>query len=335
MKPFTVIIPTANRPDFLKTALNSVVRQNNLNEIEEVIVSENLGDRSSEEVCKQFESLLPIRYVFQDPQKTNVEHIYDLYKLAETEFTAMLCDDDWWCPSHLQNAYHTLIQNHQASSFFSSNLYVESEDALKGFIYNHPYLIEILLDKSKYLERMILDKQNVFSICWLLTPFHFSSMVARTDKLKEALDMIGIPHPWNADRTLYVGLSITGDIVYDPMISTYTRLHQGNWMSDKDASLLLDQQEKGSSKIMELAESQNINLPEIWSQHLLKNTDSVHQLKEAIRHRFPSNWLKKYGFYTLENKNRNRFPSMKKILTLFLPPVVLLAFRFLKNLKIN
>ena len=331
MKPFTVIIPTANRPDFLKTALNSVARQNNLNEIEEVLVSENLGDRSSEEICKQFKDLLPIRYLFQNPQKSNVEHIYGLYKLVETEFTAMLCDDDWWCPSHLHNAHYTLSKSLQASSFFSSNLYVESENSLNASIYNHPYLIQILLDKSKCLDCMILDKQNILSICWLLTPFHLSSMVARTPNLKKALDTIGIPHPWNGDRVLYVGLSVTGDIIYDPIISTYTRSHQGNWMQGKDPNLLLQQQEQGSSKIMEIAEVNNVNLPAIWKDYILEDSSSVRELKEALKCRFSSDWLKKYGFYIVKDNKQNQLASIKNIVKLFLPPIFLMPFRFLKK----
>src|ERR1700685_1735631 len=97
----TILIPTAKRPDMLATALRSVSEQTAVNEIAEVIVSENAGDSRSREVCQQFPGL-PIKYIFREPQMLAVEHFSILKKAHWSgEFTVMLHDDDWWTPDFL------------------------------------------------------------------------------------------------------------------------------------------------------------------------------------------------------------------------------------------
>jgi glycosyltransferase involved in cell wall biosynthesis len=66
MKCLSVVVPTAARPAYLRTALKSVANQTAADNILEVIVSENLSDKTSQGVCEEFPSL-PIKYVFRNP----------------------------------------------------------------------------------------------------------------------------------------------------------------------------------------------------------------------------------------------------------------------------
>src|SRR5688572_22058244 len=101
MNTISVLVPTANHPKFLETALQSIARQTAIDKIEEVLVSENLLDRESEAVCKKFPNL-PIRYILQDPPLTRFQNFDFLFNQARADLVALLCDDDWWAPGHLQ-----------------------------------------------------------------------------------------------------------------------------------------------------------------------------------------------------------------------------------------
>jgi hypothetical protein len=65
-----VIIPTASRPQMLRTALQSVAAQTAVDEIDRVFVSENGGNRESEKICAEFPAL-PITYIFRTPTPLN------------------------------------------------------------------------------------------------------------------------------------------------------------------------------------------------------------------------------------------------------------------------
>ena len=79
----TVVITTIGRPDFLRTALQSVRNQVNRDVIGEVVVSENKGDRRTEQVVREFPDL-PIRYLFREPSLPIVEHLFSTVREART-----------------------------------------------------------------------------------------------------------------------------------------------------------------------------------------------------------------------------------------------------------
>jgi hypothetical protein len=65
MMGLSVLSPTANQPLLLRRALKSVARQSGVDQIQEVLVSENLKNWESENICRQFTNL-PIRYLCID-----------------------------------------------------------------------------------------------------------------------------------------------------------------------------------------------------------------------------------------------------------------------------
>src|SRR5688500_8616761 len=114
----SVLLPTTNRPHFLRTALSSIQRQTALDKITEVIVSENAGGKASEEICKEFKAL-PIRYIFRDPPVSGKRHFQLLFEGAANEHVAMLHDDDWWDPHHIENGLKHFSTNEGISCYYS------------------------------------------------------------------------------------------------------------------------------------------------------------------------------------------------------------------------
>ena len=81
----SVIIPTYNRPDFLKIAIESVLKQNF--EEFEILVGRNGGCKVS----------IPDdhRIYLHEWEDNNLEHINDLIRLANGQFITILHDDDF------------------------------------------------------------------------------------------------------------------------------------------------------------------------------------------------------------------------------------------------
>ena len=107
MKDVSVLIPTAKRPHFLSTALESVARQTALDRIGEVLVIENGEDRGSGDVCKRFPNL-PIKYIYRNPTIPASERTVSILREGSLPFVALLHDDDWWFDFHLERSLEKL-----------------------------------------------------------------------------------------------------------------------------------------------------------------------------------------------------------------------------------
>ena len=326
----TVIIPTANRPVFLETALESVARQSASHNIEEIIVSENLGNRESEEVCHKFKNL-PIRYLFQDPILTSVQNIHFLMQQAKSEFVAFLCDDDWWSTGHLDTAITSLSKNLDASAFFSGCLFTESEAASSGFVY--PRLpLWLASGKPKYSSQWILTMPSIFAISWIWTSFHLSTMVARREALMKASEVLLDSHPYYTDRILYPHLSMHGSIIYDPFIDTFIRAHQGNYYRDKRKEDLDKHHAEGSKKIFELGANLNLDLVGEWRRYFSEIPSEQHDdLLDVFRYALSAVGLEDYGFQEFVHAPLSEVKkspmTIKSLLRAITPPVMASTYR--------
>lgn len=296
MKSISVIIPTANRPQFLVTALQSVARQTAVHEIEEVIVSENMGNRASQTVCENFPAL-PIRYLLQEPQLENVPHINALFEEAKAPLIALLCDDDWWSPGHLQNALIALHAAPKAAAFFATILYMASEADRQDVWIWRPIPFWLAAGMPDFASLWRLDLPTVLTTTWIVTPFSFSTMVARRDPLRAARPVFGAAQPYYADRILYPTLALHGDLLYDPLVDTFARWHAGNWMKDKSDAELTTTFREGCDKIRTMGLAQGLDPLSPW-QSLLKTLPD-HARQETgryFRDALTDEQLRAFGF---------------------------------------
>lgn len=106
-----VIIPTKNRPEKLKVALESIEKQTLLPD--EVIVVYEDDDPSRETIFQltgDFQSNLNINLLLNKNTKnlsgainTALNHLYDKERHPNETYVALLDDDDWWNRRYLQN----------------------------------------------------------------------------------------------------------------------------------------------------------------------------------------------------------------------------------------
>jgi len=296
----SVVIPTAARPETLEITLRSVSRQVSIELIHEVIVSENLGDRNSEKVAALFPHL-PIKYKFRDPVFSGplggFDHVAALFGEASGEFVALVCDDDLWSPGHLRTAVEALDRNPTASAHVSAYLAAPSEVVPDGHLWG-PGLLWLAAGCPAHFSEYVYDRAAVLALCWILTPFTWSSLVARTEAAADARSaMTGSPHPFYADRLLYPALAKHGPVVYEPAIDVIYREYAGNWMASQTPEKLRELIEGCWHLVEAEAKEAGLNLPTMWQEYLRgMPADVAPDVAWHFRDRFTPKEIEVLGF---------------------------------------
>lgn len=109
----SVVIPTHNRPYYLREALRSVAEQNGV-DLDIIVVGDGAGEETAA-VAAEFPS---VRYVWQPQAGPNAARNRAL-ALARHDYVALLDDDDLWLPGKLQSQLETLHGEPDAAYVFS------------------------------------------------------------------------------------------------------------------------------------------------------------------------------------------------------------------------
>jgi glycosyltransferase involved in cell wall biosynthesis len=227
----TVLIPTANRPGFLRTAIKSVQRQTALGKVTEIIVSENAGNRSSEAICKEFEGL-PIRYIFRDPPVDAMHHFTLLLKEAVNDYVAILHDDDWWSPGHIQNGVSHFATKGQLSCYYSAYFMVGGERTL---LHCHPTReFWVGAGFPSFETEWTLTRSDTAVACLIDVPCSYSSMIGPRELMDHAWqEVLRSGNRYDNDRTMLLEMTRLGSIVVNPTPEIFVRFHPGQ---DKNRS---------------------------------------------------------------------------------------------------
>jgi hypothetical protein len=218
----TVLLPTARRATLLRTALESIAEQTALAKIDRIIVSENGGDRASEEVCKKF-ARLPITYIFREPALTPMQHGQTLYReYAQGDYTCILHDDDYWLPHHVELGLEALEANPEASLYGASflcnddlRLFDGGSDVYAWFGANFPAFTPTLWTLSQ-AEVLLANIYNMV--------IHYSAMIARTPALTKAAAIFERGNPYDNDRELLHALAEQGPVLFNKKFGVAVRV---------------------------------------------------------------------------------------------------------------
>lgn len=113
MRQASVIIPTHNRPHFLREALQSVVDQEGV-ELDVIVVADG-SNGVTEDVVKEFPG---VRHIWQPQAGPNAARNRAL-TLARFECVALLDDDDLWLPGKMRSQLDILAGQPDAAYVFS------------------------------------------------------------------------------------------------------------------------------------------------------------------------------------------------------------------------
>lgn len=303
MRPVSVAIPTAGQPGFLRCALESVRRQRALDRVEEILIAENLGDERSEAVCREFPDL-PIRYVRHEPRLTAVQNYEYVIRESRAPIIAYLCDDDWWASSHVETALDDLESHPNAVARCSASYFVTSDALARGWV-SRSAALWLAAGTPKFTALWELSAARVLAATWLLTPFHFSSMVLRRDAAVKAIAAVRDVHPYQADRLFFAKIVGDGDIVYEPLPDTYVR-----WRPNNATSRTLHDQREAEFRnctalIWELSIQRGVDLVTAWREYL-DNTDAdvLFDLGTAFRRAMDNQTLEALGLAQFILPNR-------------------------------
>jgi len=208
----------------LRTALRSVLAQSARDKIDVVVVSENGGAKESEEVCNEFPGL-PIHYVFREPALQPIDHGRVLLSEgSRTAFAAILHDDDWWSPHHLEAALAAFEANPEAAAYYSSFFEVSGESAILQCDHNFAFWFGAGFPALTSNWRM--GSEQVLLSCLLRTPGRYSALVARTEALRRASAAVyATGNPFDNDRMLTMQLSTEGPLLCNPVPGAFIRTH--------------------------------------------------------------------------------------------------------------
>lgn len=95
----SVITPTYNRPDYLKVALTSAVRQNYRHI--EIIVSDNCSPENPQSIVDSFQDPR-IRFIRNSTNLGMFANTMNAFKAAKGKYVASLLDDDMWLEDFLE-----------------------------------------------------------------------------------------------------------------------------------------------------------------------------------------------------------------------------------------
>lgn len=208
----------------LRTALRSVAEQTALAEIEHVFVSENLNDPASAEVCKEFPQL-PITFLMRKPVSVP-EHLKTLMEeCLVSEYTAILFDDDWWMPQHLENALRSLTAEPETSMYAAGHLNVYSESSVLWCESN--FSCWFAADFPTFKPYWKIDQLNIILGSIFGTPGAYSTFVARSEILKRCSSIYEMGDPFDNDRRLVSMMAGHKPILYNPTPLVFIRNHDG------------------------------------------------------------------------------------------------------------
>jgi glycosyltransferase involved in cell wall biosynthesis len=109
MPKVSICIPTYNRPDLLKIAVDSCLAQTFQDF--EIVISDDSPDTRTEEMVRSISASQVVRYVRNSPGLGQARNVNQLFNLADGEFLALLHDDDTLTPTALADLIKPL-QNH-------------------------------------------------------------------------------------------------------------------------------------------------------------------------------------------------------------------------------
>ncbi len=167
---------------------------------------------------------LPITYIYREPAVKPLAHGQILMReCLEGDFTCILHDDDCWLPNHLEGALAALEADPEAAAYGTSfvinkdgTTLLERYDLTAWFGANYPASSDVWR----------LSASNVLLASFYGLVVHYSSMVARTEALRQAAFIYDLGNPFDNDRMLLFALSRLGTVLFNPEVRVVVRHHE-------------------------------------------------------------------------------------------------------------
>jgi hypothetical protein len=176
---------------------------------------------------------------------------------------------------------------------------------IKNEVDNGPYWIDrspavwLVAGMPSWLKPWTIDARSMLALGWWYTPFHWSSLVARTAALVEVLDILepDTYHTHTMDRLVFTHLALRGALRYQPMPDTFVRWHTANWIKDQDQAEVLAVLRSTAALTERLATQHGWSVREVWTEVLARMPRDVEsELLQRFHLAHTKAELRRYGF---------------------------------------
>jgi glycosyltransferase involved in cell wall biosynthesis len=204
MPKVSVIIPTYNRAELLRSAIESA-RNQTFKDLE-IIVSDDKSTDHTREVVESFKDPR-IKYVLNEGKKGPSATRNTAILVSEGEYIAFLDDDDEWLPDKLQRQVELLDYSlSNICGIYSNRLFIDRKS-------------DKILSDDPGTEK---HQGNLLYQLMIKSPIHTSTVVIR----KSCLDEIGLfdeTISYMEDRDMWIRLSMKWDFEYisKPLTKAY------------------------------------------------------------------------------------------------------------------
>jgi hypothetical protein len=280
----SVIVPTANRPGMLRCALESIAKQNAVRSIRQVLVIENLGNSESGNVAQKFSSL-PIEYILRDPPlPVGFESLNDAHRRTTGEYTAILFDDDWWMPDHLENAIKAVQNETNVVASYSSYVTIANEQAYLNTVCN-TFLNWFAAKSGPSDDRWIFELEELLIANLIATTGSFMTLLVKRSIFEKCLPCISHGNPYDTDRLLAVEFGRHGKVVFTRRPTVYVRIHPGQETHRlENSEEALHWWRDSTERLLSLANSAKIDLAEAFASRMQTHSVEVTALRNYACH---------------------------------------------------
>jgi hypothetical protein len=326
----TVFLPTANRLAFLRSALESVALQSRRDLISKVLVSENGGCNESKILTESFSDVLPVEWISQDSIPVE-EHLLKVLPQLQTEYVALLADDDIWARYHLEEAIRCFDLHPEVISFFGQTVCVDSQTCQATDRFSGSF-DQLLAKGDQSVRDFFLWNQQFTAINSLAaTPLNIWASVTKTWAHKKALiESVGSPvfGKSPAYDSLYIWrLTYSGLIAHGRNISLYYRVHSSSDMRLRATTSPRNTQD-AIFAIRKEIERQclevGFDVKASWKAAYAQAVEQGIEHRIAIQSQETLDWIASdRSLSTLKTETARFLKSLKKLANEITPPVVL------------
>jgi glycosyltransferase involved in cell wall biosynthesis len=208
----TVGIPTFNRAAWLRESIESVLAQTFTSF--RLIVGDNASDDDTEDVVRSFGDER-IDYVRSARNVGAIGNFNRLIALADTEFLAVLPDDDVLYPDHLATSIELLDRFESVGVAHSAFELIDAQSRVIRRVKPWMAYSSVTIDRrDRTLERL------------MAAPICFSSVVYRTKAIVEAGGFREAEEPF-CDQKMWMRMALDWDFGYIAKPLVGSRIHRG------------------------------------------------------------------------------------------------------------
>ena len=128
MPKVSICIPTYERPDLLKVAVNSCLTQTFRDF--EIVISDDSPDIRTQDVVRNLSASQPIAYWRNTPGLGQAKNVNRLFNLASGEFLVLLHDDNFLTPNALADLMVPLQENNSVVASFGKQYLVTHDGTI-------------------------------------------------------------------------------------------------------------------------------------------------------------------------------------------------------------